>query len=67
MDDNANLVAWMRSRGGFVHSGLDLFAELPGGDRGVVARQRIEEGAYIMIVPVSCTMHMPTAAQVKPG
>ena len=59
------LVDWLRARGGYVHPDLDLFAALPNGDRGVVARAPIAEGEHLVVLPLGCTMHLPTSQQAK--
>uniref|UniRef100_A0A7R9VAF8 SET domain-containing protein n=1 Tax=Chlamydomonas euryale TaxID=1486919 RepID=A0A7R9VAF8_9CHLO len=55
----APFLAWLRSRGGFVHADIDLFADMGGGDRGVVARADIAKGENLVIVPTDCCMHLP--------
>ncbi len=59
------LVAWLRQRGGLVHESVDLFHAMPGGDRSVVALADIEEGEQLMLVPLECALHVPTASDVK--
>ena len=59
------LVDWLRARGGYVHPDLDLFAQLPNGDRGVVASAPIAEGAHLVVLPLGCTMHLPSLLQAK--
>ena len=59
------LVAWLRQRGGFIHASVDLFHEMPGGDRSVVALEDLEEGEQLMLVPVECALHVPTPADLK--
>ena len=56
-------VGWIRSHGGYLHPDLDLFAPLPGGDRGVVTRAAIKEGEQLVRVPLDICLHMPTDAE----
>ena len=47
-----------------MHPALDLFSELPNGDRGVVATSPIEEGTTLVTCPHALTLHVPTAEQL---
>ena len=58
-------VAWLKSRGGYLHPNLDLFKELPGGDRGVAATEDLAEGAVLLLLPLSSTLYLPTAAELE--
>jgi hypothetical protein len=49
---------WLRQQGGYVNPKVDLFHQLPSGDRGVYATADIEEGEQLLLVPVSSTLHL---------
>lgn len=55
---DAAFTAWLAEQGGYVHPSLDLFRELPGGDRAAVAAADIAEGEQLLIVPVAATLHL---------
>jgi hypothetical protein len=50
---------WMKCNGAFLHSDLDFFATLPGGDRGVVARAAMPEGELLVRVPLDLCIYTP--------
>lgn len=60
----ADFAAWLKARGGYLHPGLDLFKELPGGDRGVVATEDVAEGTVLALLPSTCTLYIPTDAEL---
>lgn len=40
---------------------LKAFTEVDdNGDRGIVAEEDIEEGQQLVLIPLSCCLHMPT-------
>ena len=44
-----------------MHPKLKLFSEIDdNGDRGVVAQADVEEGQQLMLIPLSCCLHMPS-------
>lgn len=49
---------WLRQQGGYVNPKVDLFHQLPSGDRGVYAAADIAEGEQLLLVPVSSTLHL---------
>ena len=65
MSHDVGLAAWLRSRGGYVHPDLDLFATLPNGDRGVAMTKAIAEGTNLIVLPLHCTMHIPSAKEAE--
>lgn len=54
----AAFVEWLKEKGGYVNSKLDLFQETGSGDRGVFAEQDIAEGEQLILVPVPSTLHL---------
>lgn len=55
--------SWLKSVGGSIHPDLDFFHELPGNDRGVLARKAIKEGDTLIRVPLNICLHMPSVDQ----
>ncbi|KAG2498760.1 hypothetical protein HYH03_003499 [Edaphochlamys debaryana] len=51
--------SWLEARGGRLHSKLDLFKELPSGDRGVVATEDVKEGDLLLLLPITATLFIP--------
>lgn len=49
---------WLKQQGGYVNPKVSLFHQLPSGDRGVYATADINEGEQLLLVPVSCTLHL---------
>lgn len=44
-----------------MNSKLKAFIEVDdNGDRGIVAEEDIEEGQQLVLIPLSCCLHMPT-------
>eukprot|EP00887_Chlorella_sp_A99_P005962 scaffold29.g5962.t1 len=58
----AEFVQWLQNAGGYVHPSLDLFAQLGGGDRGMVAAKAIPAGDQLLIVPRDLCLHVGAAA-----
>ena len=67
----SGFTSWLTGLGGYINPKLKLFTEVDdNGDRGVVAAADIEEGQQLMLIPLSCCLHMPTqqeweASQVR--
>lgn len=57
-DAQSAFTDWLKQQGGYVNPKASLFHELPSGDRGVYAAADIEEGEQLLLVPVSCTLHL---------
>jgi hypothetical protein len=49
---------WLKQQGGYTNPKVSLFHQLPSGDRGVYATADIKEGEQLLLVPVSCTLHL---------
>lgn len=49
---------WLQQQGGYANPKVSLFHQLPSGDRGVYAAADIQEGEQLLLVPVSCTLHL---------
>ena len=57
----SGFTSWLTGHGGYVNPTLSLFTEVDdNGDRGVIAKEDIEEGQQLMLIPLSCCLHMPT-------
>ncbi len=57
----SGFASWLTGQGGCLHPKLKPFIEVDdNGDRGVVAEDDIEEGQQLMLIPLSCCLHMPT-------
>ena len=52
------LVDWLQASGGYVHPDLDLFSELPNGDRGVRALKPIPAGDQLVLIPKSLCIYL---------
>lgn len=53
--------SWLGGQGGYLNPKLKAFIEVDdNGDRGIVAEEDIEEGQQLMLIPLSCCLHMPT-------
>jgi hypothetical protein len=65
MNPSDTLSAWIKSKGGYVHPKLDLCAELPNGDRGVVAKEAIAAGEQLALIPVEATIHVPSSQEAE--
>ena len=67
----SRFASWLGGQGGYLNPQLKAFTEVDdNGDRGVVAEEDIEEGQQLMLIPLSCCLHMPTqqeqaASQVR--
>lgn len=44
---------------------LDLFRTLENGDRGVVATEDVEEGQLLLLLPITCSLYIPTDEELK--
>ncbi len=51
-------MAWLEEYGGYCHPSLDLFSELPNGDRGVRATSAIPEGDQLLIIPKALCIYL---------
>ena len=50
-------VDWLRSQGGRVHPGIELFGKLrEGQDRGVFAKTDIKRGEQLLLIPRKLTL-----------
>ncbi len=60
-----SITRWLRSRGGYVSPKLDLFKQQneSSGDRCVCAREAVEEGEQLLLVPLAATLHLPTTQE----
>jgi hypothetical protein len=59
---------WLKQQGGYANPKVSLFHQLPSGDRGVYATADIKEGEQLLLVPVSCTLHLNVVdARYAPG
>lgn len=58
-DQAAVFVDWIKGNGGFVHDGLNMFAKLPNGDRGIVAKTCIKEGEQLLMIPQELCLFFP--------
>ncbi|MEW5304249.1 MAG: hypothetical protein WDW36_006873 [Sanguina aurantia] len=47
-------------RAGHISTSLDLFNEMPTGDRGVVATRTIAKGEQLMLLPLQRVLHLPS-------
>ncbi|DBB01093.1 hypothetical protein WJX77_011966 [Trebouxia sp. C0004] len=57
----SGFASWLGGQGGYLNLKLKPFIEVDdSGDRGVVAEEDIEEGQQLMLIPMSCCLHMPT-------
>ena len=57
----SGFASWLGGQGGYLNPKLKPFIEVDdNGDRGVVAEEDIEEGQQLMLIPMSCCLHMPT-------
>ena len=57
----SGFASWLGGQGGYLNTKLKPFIEVDdNGDRGVVAQEDIEEGQQLMLIPLSCCLHMPT-------
>lgn len=57
----SGFASWLGGQGGYLNPRLKPFIEVDdNGDRGVVAEEDIEEGQQLMLIPMSCCLHMPT-------
>lgn len=61
----AAFVEWLRLRGAYVSPKLDLFKEMPSGDRTVCAKEAVAEGEQLLMVPLEATLRMPTQEEWK--
>ena len=67
----SRFASWLGGQGGYLNPQLKAFTEVDdNGDRGVVAEEDIEKGQQLMLIPLSCCLHMPTqqeqaASQVR--
>ena len=53
--------SWLGGQGGYLNPKLKAFTEVDdNGDRGILAKEDIEEGQQLMLIPLSCCLHMPT-------
>ena len=59
----AGFQEWLAARGGWVHPSVALFDDTLArrGDRGVRATADIAAGCQLLVVPVSCTLHLDVA------
>jgi hypothetical protein len=57
----AGFQEWLAGRGGWVHPEVSLCDTLRCGDRGVRATADIKAGSQLLVVPVSCTLHLDVA------
>ncbi len=57
--------SWLEERGGRVSASLDLFRTLENGDRGVVATEDVEEGQLLLLLPITCSLYIPTDEELK--
>lgn len=54
-------VQWLKSSGGFIHDGLDLFqATQNRNDRGVFAKCDIKKGEQLLLIPNHATLYFRT-------
>lgn len=57
----SEFASWLGGQGGYLNPKLKAFIKVDdNGDRGVVAAEDIEEGQQLMLIPLSCCLHMPT-------
>ncbi|KAL3141212.1 hypothetical protein ABBQ38_003551 [Trebouxia sp. C0009 RCD-2024] len=57
----SGFASWLGGQGGYLNPKLKAFTEVDdNGDRGIVAEEDIEEGQQLMLIPLSCCLHMPT-------
>lgn len=56
----ATFAAWVGSGAGHISTSLDLFNEMPTGDRGVVATKNIAKGEQLMLLPLQRVLHLPS-------
>lgn len=49
---------WLTQQGGYINPKASLFHSLPSGDRGVYATADIAQGEQLLLVPLSCTLHL---------
>jgi hypothetical protein len=58
-DQAGVFVDWITRHGGRVHQGLDMFAQMPGGDRSIVAKTRIKMGEELLMIPQELCLYFP--------
>lgn len=57
----SGFASWLSGQGGYLNPKLKPFIEVDdNGDRGVIVEDDIEEGQQLMLIPMSCCLHMPT-------
>lgn len=56
---------WVENGAGHISPKLDLFNEMPTGDRGVVASRNIAKGEQIMLLPLQRVLHLPSLEDFK--
>lgn len=63
-NQRVNFVEWMAAHGGIVHPHLNLFAQLPNDDRGVIAKAAISKGEKLLLIPKDLCMTVPTGEDI---
>ena len=57
----SGFASWLGGQGGYLNPKLEAFIEVDdNGDRGIIAKEDIEEGQQLMLIPLACCLHMPT-------
>ena len=60
------LLHWITAAGGYIHSSLNVMADVGGEERGIVAVKQVQEGDQLAILPMCLCLHTPTAAACTP-
>jgi len=66
-DKTHKFLYWLQSQGAFVHESLNLFAPLPNGDRGLVAKSAIKRDTQLLLIPKALCIHFPLAGSSSPS